>query len=227
MKTRSLLGFICFWPLARMVPAQPAMESIASTQSLPLRNLLIEVRQVQSGSAQQSDMATGGGLRIGDDGQLSVQGQLLSRQRQSQQGATAMQQVMVLNGRTAQIALRGTQPLRILQSFVRNGRVIVSQGVAFIEAGTGFMATPRWEGAERVELSIAAEQSIPQSGGTRSIPGAHSTASTQSVMDVPLNQWTTIAQSELSENNDSQSPGRNNASAMQSSTEVQVRITVR
>jgi hypothetical protein len=227
MKKRSLLCFMCFWPLARIAPAQPAIESIATTNPLPLRNLLIEVRQVQSGSAQQSDMATGGGLRIGEDGQISAQGQLLARQQQSQQGATAMQQVMVLNGRNAAIALRTNQPLRLLQSFVRNGRVIVTQGVGFIEAGTGFIATPRWDGTELVELSIAAEQSIPPSGGTRSMSAASSTSSTQSVLVVPLGQWTAIAQSEISGNNDSQSQGRSNAFAMQSSTEVQVRITVR
>jgi len=227
MKKRSVLGLACFWPLARMATAQPAIESIATTTPLPLRNLLIEVRQVQSGSAQQSGLETGGGVRIGDDGQFSAQAQLMARQGQFQQGSTALQQVMVLNGRSTTIAVRSTQPLRLLQSFVRNGRVIVAQGVAFIEAGTGFMATPRWDGAELVELSIAAEQSTPPAGGTRSMPGASSTSSTQSVLVVPLGQWTAIAQSEFSGSNDVQSPNRSNASAMQSSTEVQVRITVR
>jgi hypothetical protein len=227
MKKRSLLGFICLWPLARIAPAQPAIESIANSSPLPLRNLQIEVRQVQSGSAQRSGLETGGSVRIGDDGQLSAQGQLLARQRQSQQGMNAMQQVMVLNGRTAQIALRAAQPLRVLESFVRNGLVVVTRGVVFLEAGTGFMATPRWDGSDLVELSIAAEQSMPPAGGTRSMPGAHSTSSTQSVLVMPLEQWSTIAQSELSGNSDTQGLGGNSASATQSSTEVQVRITVR
>ena len=227
MKTRSFLGFICFWPLALTAYAQPAIESIANTTPLPLRNLLIEVRQVQSASTQQSAVETGGGVRIGDDGHISAQAQLLARQQQSQQGNTALQQVMVLNGRNATIALRTSQPMRLLQSFVRNGRVIVAQGVAFIEAGTGFVATPRWDGTEMVELSIAAEQSTVPPDGTRSVPGARSTSSTQSMLIVPMGQWTAIAQSELSSKNDSRNYGANSASAMQSSTEVQVRITVR
>jgi Bacterial type II and III secretion system protein len=227
MKTHSFLSFICFWPLALMAHAQPAIESIATATQLPLRNLLIEVRQVQSGSTQQSALETGAGVRIGDSGQISAQAQLLARQRQSQQGTTAQQQVMVFNGRNATIALRTSQPLRLLQSFVRNGRVIVAQGVAFIEAGTSFVATPRWDGTETVELSIAAEQSSAPLDGTRSVPGARSTSSAQSVLVVPMGQWTTIAQSELSSNNDAQGYGTNSASATQSSTEVQVRITVR
>jgi len=153
-----------------------------------------------------------------------MQGQLQARQQQSQQGATAIQQVMVLNGRNAHIALRTAQPLRLLQSFVRNGRVVVTQSVVFLEAGTGFLATPRWDGAELVELSIAAQQALPNASR---ITGATSTASTESVLLVPLGQWTPIAQSDLSASNDTQSLGGNSASAMQSSTEVQVRITVR
>ena len=224
MKKRLFLGFMYFWPLALVSIAQPATEFIANPNHLPLRNLLIEVRQVQSGSTQQSGMETDGNARIGRDGQLSVQGQLLARQQQSQQGATAVQQVMVLNGRNAHIALRTAQPLRLLQSFVRNGRVVVTQSVVFLEAGTGFLATPRWDGAELVELSIAAQQALPNASR---ITGATSTASTESVLLVPLGQWTPIAQSDLSASNDTQSLGGNSASAMQSSTEVQVRITVR
>lgn len=224
MKKRLLLGFMCFWPLAVVSIAQTATELIATPTPLPLRNLLIEVRQVQSDSTQQSGMETGGTARIGSDGQLSVQGQLLARQQRSQQGAIAVQQVLVLNGRNAHIALRTAQPLRLLQSFVRNGRVFVTQGMVFLEAGTGFIATPRWDGAEQVELSIAAQQALPNASR---MAGPTSTASTQSVLVVPLGQWTPIAQSDFSGSNDAQGLGGNSASAMQSSTEVQVRITVR
>lgn len=224
MKKRLLLVFMYFWPLAPVSIAQTATEVIANSTPLPLRNLLIEVRQVQSGSTQQSGMETGGNARIGRDGQLSVQGQLLAHQQQSQQGATAVQQVMVLNGRNAHVALRTAQPLRLLQSFVRNGQMVVTQGVVFLEAGTGFMATPRWNGAEQVELSIAAQQTLPNASR---MAGATSTASTHSVLVVPLGQWTPIAHSDLSGSNDTQGLGGNSASATQSSTEVQVRITVR
>jgi hypothetical protein len=224
MMKRLLLVFACFLPPAPVSIAQTATEFIANNNGLPLRNLLIEVRQVQSGRTQQSGLETNGATRINNEGQLSVQGQLRAHQQHSQQGGGAVQQVMVLNGRNATIALRASQPLRLLQSFIRNGRVIVTQGVVFLEAGTGFMATPRWDGTEQVELSIAAQQSLPNAIG---MAGATSTASTQSVLVVPLGQWTTIAQSELSGNNDTQGLGGNSASATQSSTEVQVRITVR
>lgn len=225
MKKRVFLILLaCFWPLTPESIAQSATELIANNDRLPLRNLLIEVRQVQSGSTQQSGMETGAAVRIRSDGQFSAQGQLATRQQQSQQGATAVQQVMVLNGRNANIALRTAQPLRLLQSFVRNGRVIVTQGVVFLEAGTGFTATPRWDGAEQVELSIAAQQALPDA---RRATGTTTTSGAQSVLVVPLGQWTTIAQSELSDITDAQGLRGNSATATQSSTEVQVRITVR
>lgn len=224
MSRRQLLVFMCFWPIARVSIAQTATELIAPIHPLPLRNLRIEVRQVQSGSARQSGMETGGSARMATDGQLSVQGRLLARQQESQHHTSAEQQVMVLNGRHATIALRTSQPLRLLQSFIRNGRVVITQSVVFLEAGTGFVATPRWDGAEQVELSISAQQSLPDASR---VMGTSATSRAESVLVVPLNQWTTIAQSDLSGQTNAQGPNDNNASTLQSSTEVQVRITVR
>ncbi|MDE2417113.1 MAG: hypothetical protein KGN32_04840 [Burkholderiales bacterium] len=224
MKTRLLLAFVCFVPLALTTHAQSAIDFVANSGALPMRNLLLEVRQLRSSDRQRSALESSDAVGMGSDGHFSVQGQFQARNQQNQQSGTALQQVLVLNGRNANITLRTTQPLRVLQSFQRQGRLVVTQGVVFLEAGTGFVATPRWDGADQLELTIAAQQALPANSGSAGLPAS---ASMHSVLMVPLGEWTTVAQSERSSTSEGQSPGGNRAASDQDSTEVQVRITVR
>lgn len=224
MKRGSLFVLACFLGLAHVAHAQSAIEFIAKSNVLPMRNLLMEVRQLQSSNSQRSTLESAGAVGMGSDGSLVLQGQVQARNQQLQQSGTALQQVLVLNGRSANVALRSTQPLRVLQSFVRQGRLVVTQGVVFLEAGTGFLATPRWDGSEQLELSIAAQQALPASANTAGLP---SSASMQSVIMVPLDQWTTIAQTDLAAQSEGQASGAGGSSNRQDITEVQVRITVR
>jgi len=228
MKTRILLPLLgifgVFWPLAPVSIAQTAIYSGASASALPLRNLLIEVRQVQSGASQQSGLGAQGSVRLESDGQVALQGQVLARQQQTQQSATALQQVLVLNGRSADIALRNSSPVRLLQSFVRDGRVFITQGVVFLQSGTGFAATPRWDGTELVELTLSARQAMVQPG--RSAEGI-SQSSASSTLVIPLGEWTTVAQTEGAGDSATHNTGGNTSAGDQRSTEVQVRITVR
>ena len=55
MNRRRWLALALFWHLAPAVHAQAAINSGANTTPLPLRNLLIEVRQVQSEDDQQAE----------------------------------------------------------------------------------------------------------------------------------------------------------------------------
>ena len=51
--SRQLVGFLMlFWLLALVAIAQPTINSIALESQLPLRNIQIEVRQVQSGTQE-------------------------------------------------------------------------------------------------------------------------------------------------------------------------------
>lgn len=222
MKRRFALLYWCFSALAPAALAQPAIETIA-TRPLPLRNLLIEVRQTQSGNSQQSDSGASGSVLMDSNGQLAVRGQVLAQNQQRQQSGSATQQVLVINGRSASIALRNSQPLRVLQSFVHQGRLHLRPSLVFLESGTGFVATPRWDGSDQLELTIAAEQAIPATNAA----GVPSSARMQSSLVVPLGQWTTIAQSEVNSADSGQTLGGNSALTRQDSSEVQVRITLR
>ena len=210
MNRRHALVFASFWPLAPVEYAQAAPDSIANPAPLPLRNLLIEVRQVQSDDSQRT------GVELGNRPGVQM--------NQSRNSGSATQQALVLNGRPVRLGLQTTTPIRLLQGFVRNGRVVTTVGTVLLEAGTGFSATPRWDGGTLVELELAAQQAL-RSGNA--VPGAVASSSTSSVLALPLDEWTTVGESEQS----SQSSNSGLTGAQQQSgqtrTEVQVRVTLR
>lgn len=210
MNRRSTLFFISIWPLALAVNAQTAPNSIANQAPLPLRNLLIEVRQVQADSRQRS------GLELAN--QPGVQ------MNQSRSSGTAAQQALVLNGRPVRLGLQTTTPIRLLQSWVRNGQVVTAMGTVLLEAGTGFNATPRWDGGTLVELELAAQQAL-QPGVA--VPGTRASSSANSVLALPLDEWTTVGESE--QNSQSSTSGLTGAQQQsgQTRTEVQVRVSLR
>lgn len=209
---RSIWSFMFLAPVGI---AQSAMQSIANPNPLPLRNLQIEVRQVHSSQREQGGAEADARLQFGSGGSASAQGQLRLGQQQAQQSGTASQQVLVLNGRSAAISLRSSTPFRLMQTQFRNGRPVLVQGFVLLEASTGFMATPRWDGTDQVELEIAASQA-----------GAASSHSASTLV-LPLGEWISIAQSETtSRSARSGLLGQASASDQQSS-ELQVRLTVR
>lgn len=210
-------------PLCLAAIAQPAPDLIAKTSPLPLRNLQIEVRQVQHEDRQRAGLESHGGVRVNPDGSLAVTGQVRAQDTQARQSATAVQQVLVLNGRSAHIAVRTDTPLRLMQTFVRHGVLVFTQGTVLLQTGTGFLATPRWDGSDRVELEIAAQQAVNTSPA--GIPQPSN--SMRSVLVLPLGEWMTVAQSEQQTTDARSGLAGTFSQASQTSTDVQVRLTVR
>ncbi len=225
MKRRDILIHASFGPLALMQYAQAAPDSIANPATLPLRNLQIEVRQVQSGESQRNEAGSAGGVQIDSQGQVAVQGTLRLQQRQSQQSSSASQLVLVLNGRSARIALGTVWPLRVFQTWLRDGRLVTTQGTLLIQAGTGFSATPRWDGSDVVELEIAAQQA--PGNAANAVGALQNNSSTTSVVVVPLGEWSTVAQSEQSSQDQQSGLAGGARVSTQSRTDVQVRVTAR
>jgi hypothetical protein len=212
MNRRHALVYASFMPLAHGNIARAAPDLGAKPEVLPLRNLLVEVRQVQSDESR----VTGVGL--------DSAGRLTGQAGQTQGSASAVQQTLVLNGRTARIALQTSTPLRLYQTVVRGGQVLVIQGSVLLEAGTGFSATPRWDGGSDVELELAAQQALQHANTP---PGAQANATTSSVVRLPLNTWSTVGESDQNSQGDQSGlTGVQNTSGRRR-TEVQVRISVR
>ncbi|CAM8671617.1 hypothetical protein MCEMSEM22_03508 [Comamonadaceae bacterium] len=215
MNRRDWLTLALFWHLAPAVYAQAAINSGANATPLPLRNLLIEVRQVQSEDGQQAGVDVQGGRITGG----------LSQGRSS---GTAVQQILILNGRPARIAVQTQTPLRLLQSFVRNGQIIITQGAVLIEAGTGFSALPLWDGGDTVEVELNTQQALrplfPQAAAVNAPPAQSSTGSS---MLLPLGEWMTVAETEQNLQNNQQSLRGAQMQSGVARTEVQLKVSLR
>lgn len=183
------------WALCPLAPVVTAQTAINSGAPLPLRNVFVEMRQAQFAHTA-SDSA---------DTQSSV---------------TSQQQVLVLNGRSGQIALRTTVPMRLMAVAFRNGRPTLVPGVVLLDATTGFRVTPRWDGTDGVELELAASQAAnPRNPGQ--------VASTASTVIVPLGAWTTVAESDQTQSTQRSSGLGSDASGSEQRYAVQVRLSVR
>lgn len=193
----------------------------AGVAPLPLRNLLIEVRQDDGRSNSSERVAADVNARV-QPGRSEVDIGIEARRRESNSSGRAQQQVLVLNGRPAAINLGSSVPLRLRQLVTLGGVRRSVPGTVWLQAGTGFTATPIWEGGDTVYLELAATQGrqplAPQ-------------ASTSSTVLLPLDEWTTVADSEDVQDNRQNAAGlvgggRDTRSSSQS-LRVQVRVSLR
>jgi hypothetical protein len=206
--------------------AQPAIHSIANSP-LTLRNVLIEVRQVQSSDTQNDALESSGALQINKTGDLSVQGQLHARQGQQRQFDSAVQQVLVLNGRSARIHLGSRTPMRVVQTIVRNGTLVAVPTTLVWEAGTGFNAIPRWDGSNIVELELGAQQASGSSAMKGSgADGKPTFQMTTSTLAIALGTWVTVALSDTQSEGQRSDLSGNARWNAQANSEVQVRLTL-
>lgn len=208
--------FLC---LALALPALLAAQTPPAP--LPLRNLLIEVRQDDGRSESRERIGADVNVRA-QPGHSEVDIAIAARSRQSERSGRAQQQVLVLNGRPAAISLGSSVPLRLRQFIVQNGVRRSVPGTVWVQAGTGFTATPVWEGGGSVYLELVATQG-------RQAPGPQ--ASTSSTLMLPLDEWTTIADSEdvqdQQQNAASLGGGGRDTRSSSQSLRVQVRVSVR
>lgn len=229
MKPMHLLTGACFLTFALAAPAQTANASGAwrddasgqSAGALPLRNLQIEVRQVERDNSSRERLDATVTARL-QAGQSSATLDLDAQGRQAARSGTARQLVLVLNGRRAAIVLGQTVPLRVLQTVWRNGVRRAVPGTLWLQADTGFEALPRWDGSSMVELELSASQSPAAAAGA-----GVASSSTSSTLMLPLGEWTTIAQSDQDQDSQQSGLGGLSRASSQTGLEVQVRVSVR
>lgn len=178
--------------------------------ALPLKNLLIEVRQTQQQDSQSQGINVLGGMPL----------QSNSRSLD----ARSTQQSLVLNGRPVRLLSGNSTPWALYQSYLRNGVIVVLPSTVWVQSGTGFMASPRWSGDGFVELEIQAQSDLGNRGALPNQPIAQQSAASQ--VSVPLNEWTTIARSDTGQDSQQSGIGQMRNSQSQGSTALQVRISV-
>lgn len=209
-----------FMALALAARAQTAPDFIANPGALPLRNLQIEVRQLRDSSQSQNTLGASGTVQL-QPGQSGAHVNITAQNDQRNDSGHLTQRLLVLNGRSANIMLGNSVPLRLLHSFMQNGVVRYGSGTVLVNAGSGFSAMPLWRGGDSAELELAAVQSARHAMS----PPTDSRVVTTLV--VPLNEWTTVAQSDEAGTGNSSTPFNNTQSANRSALTVQLRISVR
>jgi hypothetical protein len=229
MRPVGLFFLSCMLPLCVAASAQTVInsgtfgdrDSGRPATALPLRNLQIEVRQVEQDQASRERLEASISASV-QPGQSSAAIGIQAQRRQSSRTGTAQQQVLVLNGRRAAIALGQAVPLRLLRTIRLNGIWRSVPGTVWLQAGTGFDALPRWDGSDMVELELSASRSRGAPTGS----GADSSLASSTLI-LPLGEWMTIAQSD--QDQDSQQSGLSGLgrSSSQNRLEVQVRVSVR
>lgn len=181
----------------------------AQNSDLPLKNLRIEVRQNRSDASQGQDIDITQGMPLQSNSHGSE--------------ARTLQTSLVLNGRSVRLMSGSTAPLRLRQSYLRNGVIVVLPSTVWLEAGTGFLATPRWAGDGFVELELNAQQAANSLFGTS---GAVSQQSGSTQVLVPLDEWTTIAHGDSAQDAQQSGIGQARSRQEQGSFSLQVRISV-
>jgi hypothetical protein len=213
------LVLMLFMALAPGLRAQPAINSGATPESLPMRNLQIEVRQVRDSSRSNEALGAQGGVIL-QPGNSSANVNITAQNSQRNDTRDLMQRALVLNGRSVNINLGNSRPLRLVQTFVQNGVVRYVGGTVLIDANSGFSARPVWRGGDSAELELAAVQSM-RSGGMPS------TSSASTALALPLNEWVTVAQSDDAMSGSNNGLTGSNQSASREGVRVEVRMTVR
>ena len=220
LKHAGLVFLMLFTVAVPVVRAQPAINSIAGQQPLPMRNLQIEVRQVQGSSQSQNALGAQGGVIL-EPGNSGATVNITAHNSQRNDARDLMQRVLVLNGRNVNISLGNSRPLRLVQTFVQNGMVRYVAGTVWIDVNSGFSARPVWGGGDSAELELAAVQT------TRSGTTLPSSSSTSTALALPLNEWVTVAQSDDVAAFGSSGLQGNAQSAGREGLRVEVRISVR
>lgn len=214
MKLRRLLPLTLLL-LAGAVRAQPGL--VVESPPLPLRNVLIEVRQDDGDSGTRERLGAEVAARV-QPGRTEANITIDAQSRQFERNGRAQQQVLVLNGRPAAIVLGNSVPLRLRQLITRNGVRVAVPGTVWLQAGTGFTATPAWDGGDMVYLQLAATQGRQALGNT---------ASTNTSLMLPLGEWMTVAESEDVQDNRQGAQGLAGGGRELRSSATQLRVQVR
>lgn len=188
MTRRPLLAAAALLALAATLPAR------GQNAPLPLRNLLVEVRQGEASTlAQRSAGIDGARIEMGGAGgsRGSVDGTLDARSRSSSGQGT--QQLLVLNGGSAALNIGTSTPLQWLSwVWTPSGPRQVGSSSS-VDTGRSVQVRPSWTGGDApvmVEL-----RSASAAFGQR---GAVEQANALSTLAVPLGQWITVASGDSS-----------------------------
>jgi hypothetical protein len=164
-------------------------------RSLPMRNLLVELRQGDEQQlASREAGVRGGSVTIDSSGaQVGLQGGFEARSRDA--SGDVVQRLLVLNGGQGRVAIGSGAPmLQWLQVVWTPSGPAVIGAREWVEALRAMQVRPRWPGGDApVEVELRAEANRRGAGGTPT--EGIDTASVLTTVQVPLGKWVTVASS--------------------------------
>lgn len=167
-------------------------QSRLSSSTLPLRNLLVEVRMGDAASLGSSSAGVeSGAVVIGSDGRISGRAGVGAEARSRDAGLRSTQQLTVLNGGRGALRIGSAQPVQWLQiGWTLQGPAVLGLGSSWVDTGRGVVVQPRWPGGDApVTVELQAESSAATAGGSVD------SASTLTTLALPLGAWVTVAES--------------------------------
>ncbi len=151
----------------------------------------------------------------GSDGESSVQARVI--REQSEGLSSSSQQIRVLEGNTAFIAVGESRPIREQTTIVQGGRVIVQDSVTYADANSGFYVRPRLSG-NRVSMEII--PAMNRFNGARI-----QTREAQTTVSGRLGKWMAISGASQSSTRTAGEIGRSETSRESADYTVYVKVT--
>ncbi len=175
---------------------------VGAAEPLPLRNLLIELRQGEA-AVLESGRAEGGVGVVARDGSVTARAGVSVESRALRREAEVQQQLRVLNGARAALRVGATVPMHWVQWAWSGQGPVALLGSVPVETGRSVVVQPRWPGgAAPATVEVWAESAALSGAGapTRYAPdgqplpeGAVERSGLLSTLSLPLGEWVTIA----------------------------------
>lgn len=151
-----------------------ALSALPVLAQLPQRDLLVEVRQIEEGSA----------------------GYVVSTRPQAP--LLQPQQLQVRNGAQARVSWGQSIPLQWVQSVQAAGPMAgagVKQGLTWLQAGQNLVVRPRWPGGQKaVSVEVEVQTALVEARPGVELP-TQQRGEVATTVQAPLGEWVTIARS--------------------------------
>jgi len=216
----------------------------STTERLPQRNLLIELRQ----SDGSTTSASGGGLRsgtviVGPRGEVQARGELGIGTRELDRGSETVGALRVLNGGQGMLSTGASVPLTWYSVVWTPSGPGVLATPGLVDVGRRVAVRPRWPGGNapvtveiRSEASAMAGGAMPSRFGldgrplTENATGNATANATESAgllttLQVPLGEWVTVAGSSSADVRSERGTTYGTQSRSQGQSLLQMRVT--
>jgi hypothetical protein len=161
---------------------QGEIRGLVASLDIPLRRLLISVRQDGADSGSQRGAGVGGRVEVGA-GSAAISGRGHLYQSDSRSRRDISQQVQTIDGGRAAIMVGESFFLPLRQVVMTPAGVVVSESLVQRDLATGFVAVPRLSG-DRVTLDIGPRDDTPGP-----VPGSVTSTRLVTTVSGRLGEW--------------------------------------